>query len=249
MEPLSLTLIFSALLAGFLMFIAPCTLPLIPAFLAYLSGTAHDARETTGRRQRLLIHTIAYCAGFSTVFILLGVVAGSVGGWLSAYQTLLMQLGGVLVLLVGLSLTGIPARLGWVKSAVRVLPVPARTSPAIAYGIGVVFALGWSPCIGPVLATILLYASATTTAASGALLLAIFSLGLAVPFLMVALLYDTIADRLVHSAAVAERWTSLAGWLLIVLGLLLVSNSISYLYDAGYWLFAWLGFDVLYQYF
>ena len=248
MEPVSLSLLFAAFIAGFLMFLAPCTLPLVPAFLAYLSGSVHTA-NTQSRRWRLLRYTLAYCAGFSTVFITLGVLAGALGGLLTTHQTFLMQLGGVFVLLVGLSLTGVYARLGIAGTRTRAFPVPQRTSPGIAFGIGVAFALGWTPCIGPVLATILLYASSTATALTGATLLAVFSVGLTIPFVLVALLYEQLAQPLERSARTAAAITQFSGWLLVVLGLLLLTNSLRFIYDAGYWLFALFGLDVLYQYF
>jgi cytochrome c-type biogenesis protein len=249
MEPVSLTLVFSALLAGVLMFLAPCTLPLVPAFLAYLSGTAGTDVPAAERRRRLLSYTLLYCLGFSVVFITLGVLAGLVGGVFATYQILLMQLSGVFVIVIGVSLTGVLARMGWGTSTVQGLPLPPTASYPVAFGLGVAFAFAWTPCIGPVLATILLYASTTGTAVTGAFLLSVFSLGLTIPFVFTALFFERALTLLPRASAVLTRCNQLAGWLLVVLGVLLLTNSIGFVFDAGYWLFAILGLDVLYQFF
>ncbi|HMA78690.1 MAG TPA: cytochrome c biogenesis protein CcdA [Candidatus Paceibacterota bacterium] len=249
MEPLSLTLMVSAVLAGVLMFLAPCTLPLIPAFLAYLSGTTSATSTPAQRRRTLLTYTLCYCAGFSVVFITLGILAGLIGGVFATYQTVFTQLGGVFVIAVGATLIGVPARLGWRPASSQTLPIPTHRSPAVAFGLGVAFALGWTPCIGPLLATILLFASSTATVATGTLLLTLFALGLTIPFLLTALLFDRVAGALARSGQTLQKFNYVAGWLLIGLGFLLVTNSLRYVFDAGYWLFALLGLDVLYQFF
>lgn len=249
MEPISSGLIISTFFAGVLMFLAPCTLPLIPAFLAYLSGTNEGLPATPQRRWRLVRYTLAYCAGFSTVFIALGVLAGQFGNWLVSYQTVLMQVGGGLVIAVGLTLLGVPAWFGWQRNTPVQLPIPKRVSLVVAYGIGVSFALAWTPCIGPVLATVLLYASTTSTAGTGAFLLGVFSLGLTIPFVLTALLYERSTRAFIRSAQFVARLNQLAGGVLLILGLLLLFDAMQYVYTAGYQLFAVLGLDTLYQFF
>jgi cytochrome c-type biogenesis protein len=249
MEVLTVSLVFSALLAGILTFLAPCTLPLIPAFIGYLSGLREAEAGHRGNRYQVLLHTAAYCLGFSVMFILFGLLAGLLGGWLTLYQTWLLRIGGVFVVLVGLSMLGVrwmPS--SWQRSSTATI-TRREPSPLVAFGIGTAFALGWSPCIGPLLATILLYASTTATAMAGAVLLGIFSIGLAIPFLLTALVYERASRVFSQRSGTIRRLQQVGGWTLIILGVALLTNSLSLLFDIGYWLFTVLGFESLYRFF
>lgn len=186
MPELSLAFLLSAFVGGFVMFLAPCTLPIVPAFIASMMP---DAVSKNPRRE-IIIRTIAFTIGFACVFVLLGILSGFLGAALSVYKQTLTQIGAVFIIIFGFALLGL-FEIPFLKQSFQRLRVPSMKKgrvfrPAL---LGVVFALGWSPCAGPVLASILLLASQTGTAVQGGLLLGLFSLGLAIPFILVGALY------------------------------------------------------------
>src|SRR5256884_1854168 len=187
-----------AFLAGLLSFASTCVLPLVPAYVAYM-GAAATGTETTVRQQLNVLGKAAlFVAGFATAFVALGASFGLIGADLKAYRPLLLQIAGAALVLIGIALLTmgrIPGLMGEKRFDIaHRLP---RT-PWAAYVIGLAFAVGWTPCVGPILAAILLRAGSTGTAAQGALLLAFYSAGLGLPFLIAAGLSGVLTRMLVR---------------------------------------------------
>ena len=179
---MELTLLGGAFLAGFLSFISPCVLPLLPTFSLIL---AKNSQQDGGEARRLYANTTAFLAGFTLVFVMLGATASLIGSWLFSYQEVLRQGAAVLIIAMGLFMTG------WIRIPLLLReyrPFQRRGFGGIggAFLLGCGFTLGWTPCTGPMLATILLYAGDTATVGAGALLLFVYSLGFSVPFFMLA---------------------------------------------------------------
>ncbi|MEI7720125.1 MAG: cytochrome c biogenesis protein CcdA [bacterium] len=216
----------AAFFAGVLMFFAPCTLPLVPGYLAFIAGVPYGevgAHDHTRARRRILVNAGAFVIGFSFIFILLGVFAGAIGGLLGPWRVVLARGAGLVVILFGLTMMGvlrIPA-----FSRERRLGLPRFLTvgrPESSVFIGGLFALGWSPCIGPILGTVLLYASANATLLQGGLLLGIFSLGLGIPFLLSALLINKASSVFVRIAPKLHTLSVVGGALLVCFGFLLL---------------------------
>ncbi|MFZ0215628.1 MAG: cytochrome c biogenesis protein CcdA [Candidatus Dormiibacterota bacterium] len=184
-----------AIVAGVLSFSSPCTLPLVPGYLGYMSGV-------TSTRGRALGAATLFVLGFAFVFTALGAVASSLGSLLLAHRLLLEHVAGIVIIVLGLFVIGL-VRLPLLQREGRPLLGWARPGPGGALLLGVAFALGWTPCIGPVLAAILVLAAGQHTVASGALLLLLYAVGLGVPFLLTALFLDRFAGL--------RRWMSRHG--------------------------------------
>lgn len=190
---LSLVTTFSA---GLVSFVAPCTLPLVPAYLAYAAGltgldlTDPDARHSA--RGRLLIGTALFVLGFSIVFVALGVAAGGIGHAVRSASTLVQVAGGVLLVVFGLMLAGVLHVPGLNREFRAGTPgLVKRLGLGAALPFGVVFGIGWTPCVGPFLGAALTLAAVSGHAVEGAILLAAYALGLGLPFLVVALLWES----------------------------------------------------------
>lgn len=216
-----------AFLAGLVSFVSPCVLPLVPAYLSLLTGESlEDLQSATSAKTRihLLSHALAFVAGFSLIFIALGLSASAIGGVLDANRVLIAQIGGVLVVLLGLQMMGmlrIPPLL--MRDTRAHLHLDRRTLWTSGL-VGMAFAAGWSPCIGPILAGILAIASQQHSAAA-ALLLSFYCLGLALPFLATALAIGVVLPflgRIKRSLRVIEF---ASGAFLIAVGLVLVNNA------------------------
>lgn len=244
---LELPLAIGAFVAGGLMFFAPCTLPVVPGYLAFIAGI--PAGEVGQNRRRIFINALAFVAGFAAIFILLGVFAGAVGAVLGPWRDALGRVAGGVITLFGLTMLGffnIP-----LLSGERRIKLPSWLSLGHPHGsllVGALFALGWSPCIGPILGTILFLASASATAAQGALLLSIFSLGLAIPFLLCAWAIGE-ADGLVRRLGPAAKALSyLGGGILVLLGLLMLTGNTGFLISWGFGFFESFGYRQLLNY-
>ena len=222
---MELTLLGGAFLAGFLSFISPCVLPLLPTFSLILAkNSENDGREA----QRLYANTTAFLAGFTLVFVLLGATASLIGAWLFSYQELLRQGAAALIIVMGLLMTG------WIRIPLLLReyrPFQRRGFGGIggAFLLGCGFTLGWTPCTGPMLATILLYAGDTATVGAGALLLLVYSLGFAVPFFLLAVIWRRHIMKQRAFYQYLPRIQQAAGVVLVLLGVLLWSDSLSYL--------------------
>jgi cytochrome c-type biogenesis protein len=176
-----------AFLAGLLSFASPCVLPLVPPYLAYMGGISVDELQgkAGGARWRVLAAALCFVAGFSSVFVALGATASTVGQAVSAYLGLLGYFAGAIIALMGLHFLHV-IRIPWLDRTARVGVAHKPAGLVGAYMVGLAFGFGWSPCVGPVLAAILLIAGAQESAGEGARLLFIYSLGIGVPFLVAA---------------------------------------------------------------
>jgi cytochrome c-type biogenesis protein len=211
-----------AFAAGVVSFLSPCVLPLLPVYLSYVSGVAVGQLEQ--RRWHVLRIALAFTSGFTVLFVVMGTAAGSIGGVLAEHRTLLSMVAGVVLIIAGLFVMDVfhLSRAGGMRA-------PKVAGPAGAFVAGAVIALGWTPCVGPVLGAILTMAGAEQSAVQGALLLFIYSLGLALPFLLAAVAFGWVGRRL---AWVKRHFRGLrigAGVVLIVAGLMMVTGTFDWL--------------------
>lgn len=251
MEPLSISFIISAFIAGVLMFLAPCTLPLVPAFLAFISGTKQkDVLTHTSLQKKIVINTLAFSFGFSVVFILFGILAGFFGAQLGVYRDVLTKLGGLFITVLGLMMLHI-VTVAPLKREIK-FNIPSVLTPGTsvsAFVAGTVFAFGWTPCVGPILASILLLASTATTALTGGLLLGIFSLGLSLPFLLTAVMYTKVSQYIERYVWISKSIDVVGGVFLVIVGVLLFTDHFSLLVEYGYTFFRLTGADILFKLF
>ena len=219
LTPVGLTTAFAA---GFASFISPCVLPLVPAYLSFVSGVAYGDLKANARRVTLA--TAFFTAGFTTVFTGMGAGSGWAGGLIERHQILLDRVGGALVILMGLALLGLGSRLfgrEW-----RVHKRTRRASLGSAYITGAAFAIGWTPCIGPVLTAILTFA-AQSGPTDGGILLGAYSLGLAVPFLAAGLAMGSTLAVLGVFKRHAGLVNRVSGVVLISVGILLATGQLT----------------------
>ncbi|CAB4721344.1 MAG: cytochrome c biogenesis protein CcdA [Actinobacteria bacterium] len=214
-----------ALIAGLVSFFSPCVLPLLPGYLSYATGLS-GADLATGdvRRGRMLAGSVLFVLGFTVVFVLLGVVTGGVASWLVLNQRLLDVVLGVLSIVLGIAFLGL---VPFLQRDVRIHRVPA-VGLAAAPVLGFLFGLGWAPCIGPTLGVISLLALNEGTAARGGLLLAVYSVGLGVPFVLAALMWRRAMVGLSFLRRHQQWVTRIGGAVLILVGVLLLTGWWSY---------------------
>jgi cytochrome c-type biogenesis protein len=184
----SLPLPVAAFVAGLISFLSPCVLPLVPGYVSLISGASAEELESQDRRllKTVLLHSLMFILGFTLVFVILGATATELGRLVTAYRRWLTWIAGAVIILFGLHLTGI-LKIKALYMDKRLHAVGGGKSPIGAFVVGFAFAFGWTPCIGPILATILLAASKQDSVGKGVLLLWVYSLGLAVPFLLTSL--------------------------------------------------------------
>jgi len=218
-----------AFTAGLLSFLSPCVLPLIPSYVTFITGMSVD--EVRRSRRTALIHALLFIAGFTLIFLAFGATASALGRVLLAAREWVARAGGVLIVAFGLYLLGVFDS----RALDRERRVHFADKPVGYLGtvlVGVAFGAGWTPCIGPILGSILVYTSTVASLDRGLLLLFVYSLGLAIPFLIAALAIDRFLAAFARFRG-AMVWMSRAGGvLLILIGLLLVTNYFSWL--AGY---------------
>ncbi len=222
----------AAFVAGLLSFLSPCVLPLVPGYVSLISGTGAEGLEHDRPRSRtVMLNSITFILGFSIVFILLGAGATALGQFVGRFRRDLTFIAGIIIIIFGLHLTGV-LKIKALYADKRLHDVKGSSSPLGAFVVGFAFAFGWTPCIGPILAGILTLAAAEETVTKGMLLLAVYSAGLAVPFLLTSLGIDRFLAfysrfrRHLHAVEVAS------GVLLIVLGALVLSGRFTVL--SGY---------------
>jgi cytochrome c-type biogenesis protein len=227
--------IVAALAAGTLSFLSPCVLPLVPPYLVYLAGTSlerlEDAEPQISVRRDAVAAAALFVFGFSTVFVLLGAGASVIGGLLRAYSSELAIIAGVAIIVMGLHFLGL-TRIAWLMRQKRAA-IPKPVGLWGAYVMGLAFAFGWTPCIGPILAAILAVAASEATLAKGAGLLAIYSLGLGIPFILAALAVEPFAAFLARFRAHLTVVEKAMGGLLVLTGVAFLTGFIS---QASYWL-------------
>ena len=223
-----------ALMSGLLSFFTPCILPLVPSYLIYISGiTIGDTVQPSKKhRSRVFFHSLVFIFGFSCVFIAMGLSASMLGGFFGRYYTYIIKLGGIALIVLGLFYLDI------IKISIfnRQYMMQFERKPLGFFGsfvVGITFSLGWTPCVGPALSSILIMSSMTGSPSRGAYLLSMYSLGLAIPFLASSLLFDRLFSLLKRYSFVARYSVRILGTLLIILGILLVT---SYYNRLGLWI-------------
>lgn len=235
----------SAVGAGAISFLSPCVLPLVPPYLCYMAGVSMDdfrSGESQGggaavmaaspARLALINASFAFVLGFSTVFVALGAGASTIGGLLRVYQQELALVAGVLIIAMGLNFLGV-IRIPMLSREARFQPGGKPASMVAAYVMGLAFAFGWTPCIGPVLGPILTLAGGRETVGEGALLLAAYSFGLGIPFLLAALFSGAFMRFLSRFRVHLGRVEKVMGGLLVIAGLLFLTGGVQ---AASYWL-------------
>jgi cytochrome c-type biogenesis protein len=219
----------AALIAGIISFLSPCVLPLVPPYLIYLTGATIEhvatGEQAAASKRAVMLSALLFVLGFSTVFIALGASASVIGGLIRAWSAQLSIVAGIVIVVMGLHFLGL-TRIAFLMREGR-LSIPKPVGLGGAYVMGLAFAFGWTPCIGPILAAILSVAAAEATVAKGAGLLAVYSAGLGIPFLLAAFMieqFSSLLARLKRHLASVER---AMGVLLVLTGIVFLTGSMS----------------------
>jgi cytochrome c-type biogenesis protein len=219
----------AALIAGLVSFLSPCVLPLVPPYLVYLTGATIEhvanAEAVSSSRRAVMVSAVMFVLGFSTVFVALGASASLVGSFIHAWSAELSIVAGVVIIVMGLHFLGL-TRIDLLMREGR-LPIPKPVGLWGAYVMGLAFAFGWTPCIGPILAAILSIAASESTVEKGAGLLAVYSAGLGIPFLIAAFMveqFSSLFARMKRHLATVER---AMGVLMVITGIGFLTGSVS----------------------
>jgi cytochrome c-type biogenesis protein len=220
--------LLAAFAAGFLSFISPCVLPLIPGYISFVSGASlEDMRAGQGAtRRQVLLSSLTFVIGFSLVFIALGASATAIGRFIFDKQPLLSKIAGVLIIIFGLHMMGV-FKLGFLENEKRAQTSRKPAGPVGALLVGIAFAFGWTPCIGPILAGILGIAASKDSIGEGVLLLAVYSLGLGVPFMLTSMAIDRFFSV---TAKIRKHYHAIeltSGGLLVAIGLLIFTGQLT----------------------
>jgi len=220
----------SALVAGILSFLSPCVLPIVPPYFAWIAGLSfeelRDENALSARKYRLVAVAVAFVLGFTTVFVALGATVSIVGKTIAQYFDVLSMAAGLLILVMGLHFIGL-IRIGFLYRQFR-LNVERKPAGLLgAYIMGLAFAFGWTPCVGPILAAILLIAGSEGSAVRGAILLSVYSLGIGIPFILAAVFLSRFMHLLTHFKKHLPKIEKVSGALLIVTGLLFMTGKMS----------------------
>ncbi|MEZ4415255.1 MAG: cytochrome c biogenesis protein CcdA [Gemmatimonadota bacterium] len=224
-ESIGVAVAFSA---GVLSFLSPCVLPLVPSYLSFVTGMSLEDLKGGVDRKATLVHSLLFVTGFTLVFVLLGASASFLGQFFRAYEEWVARLGGLLLILLGLHLMGV-FRLTPLLREKRMHLADKPAGHLGTLGVGAAFGAGWTPCIGPVLGGVLTLAGTSETFWSGVGLLLVYSLGLAVPFLLAALALDRFLVAFGRFRGLMGWVEKISGALLVALGLLLVTGTFSVL--------------------
>ena len=216
----------AALFAGLLSFFSPCILPLIPAYFSFITGLSldeltEDKKET---RQKVILSTLFYVAGFSFIFILFGASASFLGGFAAKYSWVVRYMGGGIILIFGFHLLGLINIKGFnFEKRIHVKEKPLHLMGTFV--IGMAFGAGWSPCIGPMLGSILIVAGSQDTILEGIFLLSVYSAGLAIPFLIMSFFINSILEIMKRATKFIGVFNKISGILLVMIGLLLIFDK------------------------
>ncbi len=226
-QEISVLIAFSA---GVLSFISPCVLPLVPSYITYITGVTFkdltDGEERGKVRWKTMLHSFLFILGFSTVFIVMGASASYLGQVLSRYQYWIMKGGGILIIILGIHFTGL-INLPFLQVERRFELKKKPLGYLGSFLVGIVFAAGWTPCIGPILSTILLYASTTKNFTTGMFLLTIYSIGLGVPFFLSSLAFNSFLSAFERIRKYMKVVTIVSGFFLIAIGILFLTDLFS----------------------
>lgn len=222
----------AAFLAGLLSFVSPCVLPLVPSYLTYITGLSFDqlthSAEEAEVRKTIVVHALLFIGGFSAVFIAFGASASFLGQLVSNYQPIIRKIGAVLIIIFGLYLMGVlKLPLLMIERRIHLTTRPAGYIGSIV--VGATFAAGWTPCVGPVLGTMLLYAGTTETLMDGITLLAFYSLGLASPFLAASLALNRFLRGFKQVSGSLRVVSIISGIFLILMGVVMYTDRLSLL--------------------
>jgi cytochrome c-type biogenesis protein len=219
-----------AFAAGFLSYLSPCLLPLVPSFIAYITGVSFaDLKSQSSSadvKRKTVAHSLLFIAGFSIIFILLGLTATTVGKVLWQYQKAIRLIGGALIILFGLGLIGV-IRLDFLMKERRFNVKVKGASYVGSFIVGITFAAAWTPCAGPILGSILVLAGTKASAAQGAALLAVYSAGIGIPFLLTGFLVNSFLENFNRFKKVLEVINIVGGIFLIIVGLLVMTNYLT----------------------
>jgi cytochrome c-type biogenesis protein len=265
-----LGLIIPVFIAGILTFLAPCTLPLVPGYLGFISGTSlkdlKDVSKVKRIKRKVFVNGLLYVIGFSAVFVLMGSLAGLAGSLLVNYQAVLSKVGGLFVILFGLIMLQSAVVFyahRWPVLKRFKIPMPRLLqnerrfkfgsfmkpgNPFSSILFGAAFAVGWTPCVGPILGTVLTLAATKATVLQGALLLGVFSLGLALPFLVLAAGIGYFVDRIQWISKILPVVSVIGGLFLIFLGFLVFSNKLGIWIAFFFNVFRFIEYDSLLRY-
>src|SRR4249920_2620865 len=219
----------AALIAGLVSFLSPCVLPLVPPYLIYLTGATIEHVESNEpasvSKRAIMMSALLFVLGFSTVFVALGASASLVGGLIRAWSAELSILAGIVIIIMGLHFLGL-TRIGFLMREGR-LPIPRPVGLWGAYVMGLAFAFGWTPCIGPILAAILSVAAAEATVTKGAGLLAVYSAGLGIPFLLAAFMIEQFSSLFARMKRHLDTVERAMGVLMVVTGIGFLTGAVS----------------------
>ena len=224
----------TSLLAGVVSFLSPCVLPLVPGYIAYMSGRSAAANATSdpATPTAVLLLSALFVLGFTTIFVILGASATALGQLLLSVRHEANLVAGVIVILFGLFMVGL-VRWSWLQRDLRFHLNLPKPHPVTAYLLGIAFAFGWTPCIGPVLGTILTASASTATVTQGVALLATYSLGLGIPFLIVAMSTQQVLARIRRLGRLGRYLQLGAGAVMVAMGIAMVTGQLTVF---SYWL-------------
>lgn len=225
MKDISFTLAF---LAGILSFLSPCVLPLVPAYISFVTGLSLDELKSAPSMSKAMGNTLAFIMGFSTIFIALGASSSFIGSLFLRYQDYIRIAGGILTIVFGLFIAGF-LKVDFLMREMRFHVEKGPAGYVGAFFIGMSFAAGWTPCIGPILGTILIYAGSKASATYGLKLLSVYSLGLAIPFVLSTLGINALLSHTRKIYRYMKIIMGVSGLILIGFGVLLLTNRISQL--------------------
>lgn len=233
-----------AFIAGLLSFLSPCVLPLIPSYITYITGISFADLQAEHPshiiRQKTILHSISFVLGFTVVFVLLGASATYIGTFLQEHSVIIRKVGGVLLVVLGLHVTGL-LHVRFLLGEKRVSIKHKPAGYAGSFLVGIAFAAGWTPCIGPILAAILAVAATEEKVYQGVLLLLLYSLGLGVPFFLSALAMHRFLEVFNRFKKYIHAFEIITGVFLVVIGVLIYSNWLSRL--SGYVTIFYKGFE------
>lgn len=227
--------IISAFLAGLVSFLSPCVLPLVPGYVSYVAGQSlEDITNSMTGRQRVVVVglSISFVLGFSFVFVALGASATFIGGLMRTFLFQANYIAGGIIVAFGLYMMGL-LRLGWLGRDLRFFPTFQGGRPIGAFLMGIAFAFGWTPCVGPILGGILTLSASSLSVADGVILLSIYSAGLAVPFVMVAIFTNQFLRRASIMKRIGRKMQTVAGGILVLMG---IGMATGYITSASTWM-------------
>ena len=228
----------AALIAGLLSFLSPCVLPLVPGYIGFLGGLGNRSNDVSNQaktilsRLQLVMASVLFVAGFLTVFVALGASTSIAGSFIAQHMNFFQMIGGGIITILGLHFIG-AFSIGVLNRDVRFMPTPKQFGTVGAYVVGLAFGFGWTPCVGPVLATILMLSAGYGGESDGAGLLFAYGLGIGLPFILVAVFADLFMDKFRLFSAQMRYVKWILGGFLVVTGLAVMTGTLS---QVGFWL-------------